>query len=592
MLSSSNASTGSAAIAPLDVARGERDRSFRRPLPTIGLAGLLLAACASEPSPEVDRLVFALGDPAGILDDVVGDLSLVVWPMSAGACDAMTGVVSPAPTTMPTVERTFMVGGSVMFNLDAGAWIVRIQGNGTDRRTGRTGLIASGCVAFEVEAGATREVRVVMREQTVSGVCPDGIVDADEMCDDNNAAAGDGCDAQCQTEEEAINAITVEGDQRRPALASAADSPFALAWDATRPAPGIRHILRGPDARPIESPRFQSVDADVLDGLPSPGAQVNVAVAASGSRYVVAWEDQRTTGTEERSDVRVRLFDYERAALDVDVNLSDPTLGSQSAPSVAMASDGTIMVVWDDESVSGSRGRIIPSGFTSPQSGPFDLTASPNPNARFPVVVSSPPGFLAAWSGPAGDGTNDVFYRRFASSGMATTGEMRAAEGEAGAGNQDQVAAAALTDGMAETLVVWVSSTGDGDGTCIRGRVVDNAGMPVGQAVTINTTTAGDQVNPTVAAGNGAFAVAWEDVATGQVRMRVLDRDGTFRSNRARGLAEPTADFQVSIASSMALAPAAAFGGNGILLVVWEDPAAPAPDAMGRGIRGRSMPLP
>lgn len=566
----------------------------RRSVPRLLLVATALAGgCLGEAPAEVDRLVFALGDPAGILDDVEGPLDLDVWASTAGTCDPMTGLVSPAPSEAPIVERTFEVGGSVMFNLDAGAWTVRVQGSGTDRRTGRRGLIASGCVSFEVEAGATREVRVVMREQTVSGVCPDGITDADEMCDDGNATPGDGCDAQCQTEEEPINSLTLEGDQRRPAVSGFAETDFALAWDTTRPAPGVRHVLRGPDGKPITSPRFQSVDGDVLEGLSSPGAQVNVAVASSPSRYVVAWEDGRTMGTEQFTDVRVRFFDYERTPLADDVDLSEPTLGAQSIPSVALARDGTAMFVWDDESVSGARGRIIAAGQTMPAAPPFDLTQVATADANAPVVVALSTGsFLAAWDAPAGDGTTDVFVRRFADDGSAMGPEQPAGEGEGAAGNQDHAAAAALLDAAGETLVVWVASTGDGDGTCIRGRVFDATGMARSAVLTINSTAAGDQLNPAVAAGNGAFAVVWEDVPSGQIRMRVLDRDGSFRSSRARGLTEPTADFQVSASTDVAQAPAAAFGGNGVLLVVWEDPAAPAPDAMGRGIRGRTMPLP
>ena len=73
----------------------------------------------------------------------------------------------------------------------------------------------------------------------------------------------------------------------------------------------------------------------------------------------------------------------------------------------------------------------------------------------------------------------------------------------------------ALADGS--FVATWGSDDpGDGSGGCIRARVFDADGNPTGADFVVNTTTASDQLLPTVTAlADGGFVVTWEFTDTG-----------------------------------------------------------------------------
>jgi hypothetical protein len=111
--------------------------------------------------------------------------------------------------------------------------------------------------------------------------------------------------------------------------------------------------------------------------------------------------------------------------------------------------------------------------------------------------------------------------------------------------------------------------------------VIDATGM-AGMPFVVNSTTAGPQAEPTVAAGFDRFLVAW--TSGGQIRARVLDRSGAPALNRER---PPTSD-DFLVASGSVLSPVAAAGGSNLAIVVYQDNAMD----IGGDIRVRRYPLP
>ncbi|MFN0194667.1 MAG: hypothetical protein ACKVP5_22275 [Aestuariivirga sp.] len=86
------------------------------------------------------------------------------------------------------------------------------------------------------------------------------------------------------------------------------------------------------------------------------------------------------------------------------------------------------------------------------------------------------------------------------------------------------VALAALTDGR--FIVVWQDVAGDGSSTSINAQVYTAAGEISGEEFIVNTTTAGEQMFPTVTAlANGDAIVSWTDASgtTGNILSQVLD---------------------------------------------------------------------
>src|SRR5262249_37535077 len=110
-----------------------------------------------------------------------------------------------------------------------------------------------------------------------------------------------------------------------------------------------------------------------------------------------------------------------------------------------------------------------------------------------------------------------VYGQRYDASGAPVGGETLI--NTTTAGDQEHPAIVALSGGG--YVVTWQSEGQDGSGWGIYGQRYDASGAPVGGEIPLNTTTAGDQVTPTVTAlDDGGFVVTWrssdDGISTGQ----------------------------------------------------------------------------
>src|SRR5262245_7440253 len=81
----------------------------------------------------------------------------------------------------------------------------------------------------------------------------------------------------------------------------------------------------------------------------------------------------------------------------------------------------------------------------------------------------------------------------------------------------DQVFADVAADADGDFVVVWRSDLQDGDAGGIYAQRYSAAGTPQGGEFRVNTVTAGNQMNPSVAMDDlGNFVVTWEDSASGK----------------------------------------------------------------------------
>ncbi len=92
-------------------------------------------------------------------------------------------------------------------------------------------------------------------------------------------------------------------------------------------------------------------------------------------------------------------------------------------------------------------------------------------------------------------------------------------------------------------VVVWtsapiVNAAQDGSGTGIYGQIYDSLGAPSGGEFLVNTTTTGNQTNPSVAVYDSGFVVTWESPDT--------DTGGVFAKRYTSAGAVATAQFQVN----------------------------------------------
>jgi Ca2+-binding RTX toxin-like protein len=137
--------------------------------------------------------------------------------------------------------------------------------------------------------------------------------------------------------------------------------------------------------------------------------------------------------------------------------------------------------------------------------------------------------FIVTWdSGDGGDGDGTLIRARLFNASGAPTGNDFVVDSTS-RGNQFHPAVAALPNHF---VVTWQSDDGgDGDGTLIRARLFDASGAPAGNDFVVNTTAAGNQYFPSVAAlPSGDFVVTWRSDDS-SIHARLFNASGTPKGN-------------------------------------------------------------
>ena len=118
-------------------------------------------------------------------------------------------------------------------------------------------------------------------------------------------------------------------------------------------------------------------------------------------------------------------------------------------------------------------------------------------------------GYVVAWDSAGQDGpsSSGVYLQRYDSAGGAQGIETRV--NATTAGNQQNPSVAGLADGG--YVVSWESAGQDGSGLGIYAQRYNASGVAQGSETRVNTTTAGDQASPSLAAlAGGGFVVTWQ----------------------------------------------------------------------------------
>ncbi|HTU12232.1 MAG TPA: Ig-like domain-containing protein [Allosphingosinicella sp.] len=300
-----------------------------------------------------------------------------------------------------------------------------------------------------------------------------------------------------------VNSFTLY-DQKEPAIATFADGSYVVVWSS----------LRDGDGTGIYAQRFAASGArlggEVRVNSSTAGSQYGATVAAlTGGGYVVTW----TGDGEDDGNIYAQRFDAAGATLGPEVQVNGDPNEKGDATVTALA-DGGYVVVWEVSL------EDVPSGFEAQiQARRYDaagvalgtvtLVSTTVHELEAPRVAALPGGgYVLAWTyfGADGDGAG-IYAQRFDASGTALGGA--ALVNSVTASDQLDPSIAVLADGG--YVIAWASSNQDGGGYGIYAQRFDAAGGAVGAAFRVNVITANDQVSPEVAAlANGGFVVTWE----------------------------------------------------------------------------------
>jgi Ca2+-binding RTX toxin-like protein len=214
------------------------------------------------------------------------------------------------------------------------------------------------------------------------------------------------------------------------------------------------------------------------------------------------------------------------------------TFPGQTPPrSVAIDQDGDFVVVWTSFGQDGEGYGIYAQRFNASgvaQGTEFRVnTTTAGDQQHASVAMDSDGDFVVLWESYESGKGYDIYAQRYSAAGVAQGTEFQINSPDPGAQRFGSVA----MDADGDFVSTWSSLNQDGDGYGIYAQRYSAAGVPQGGEFRVNTTTANNQRNSSVAmdaAGN--FVIAWTSIQGSQedIFLQLYDRSGTAIGSETR----------------------------------------------------------
>ena len=263
-----------------------------------------------------------------------------------------------------------------------------------------------------------------------------------------------------------------------------------------------------------------------------------VAMDASGN-YVVVWDGNGTqAGQADSAGIFFQRYNANGVAQGSETRVNTTTTDTQQWPSVAMDANGNFVIAWTSANQDGSGGGVYAQRYNASgvaQGGEFRVNSTTANDEAAPVIAMSTNGFVIAWNDSAKDGGGyGVYAQRYNASGGALGGEFRVNVTTAG----DQWVDSAAMDASGNFIISW--SNGDENASPYQDvyfRRYNSSGTALTGEVRANTTTTGDQNYSGVAMNaSGAFLITWDssDGSNDGIYAQRYDSSGTAQGSEFR----------------------------------------------------------
>lgn len=306
----------------------------------------------------------------------------------------------------------------------------------------------------------------------------------------------------------------ISGRQEKPDIAIGSLGNFVITWQSeTQDGDGSGIFAR------VYNSSNTPLSSDFQVNTTTGNDQINPAVAMNSSNgFVVTWSSDQQGGSGE--DIYAQRFSATGAPLGAEFRVNLSTLQDQTNPDVGIDALGNFVVVYESEGQDNNTfGRdldgtgIFAQRFdaTGALIGPeFRINTRTEGNQSAPVVAVNAQGsFVVVWTSEQQDGSGTgIFGQRYNNAGLAVGAEFQVNTETEG----NQLNPSVAIDDSGNFVVAWQSDDQDedSDGYGIYVRRFSPAGNPRQDQVLVNSTTKGDQIEPSVAIdANSNFTVVW-----------------------------------------------------------------------------------
>ena len=368
------------------------------------------------------------------------------------------------------------------------------------------------------------------------------------------------------TGELAVNTLTT-GNQLEPAVALGPGGGFVVAWESD----GADGDEFGARFRRFTNAGAGEGDESGVNDVTTFTQRLPAIGVDSLGNFRIAWQ---TEVVQNDFGVAARTFAANGTPDAAQFQVNIATSGFQHNADIAVASDGSFVVVWQDDGQTAAQDIFLRTfdADGDPTSGEIAVNQSEGFfRARPAVAMDAVGNLIVAWEAEVVGEQHNIHARRFDAAGSPVSDEFRVNSTVAGSQKAPDVA----RKGTGEFLVVWESVGQDGDGSGVYGQRFSALGVASGPEFRVNLGTAVSQVEPSVGlATDGTAIVAFHDAARG-----ILGRAFAANGSAFGG------DFRISEPSALERGnPSIAVAGSGDFVVVWESD---GQDGSGFGIRTR-----
>ncbi len=239
-----------------------------------------------------------------------------------------------------------------------------------------------------------------------------------------------------------------------------------------------------------------------------PNSPHSVGIDLAGDS-VVTWESQGEDGS--GWGVYAQRFDPSGNKVGSEFRVNTTTTGDQMNPTVSMNAGGSFVITWQSQAQDGSGWGIYAQRYNASGNkvgGEFQVNTTTAGDQEYPsVAMNAFGGFVITWQSNGQDGNGwGIYAQRYDYSGNKVGGEFQVNTTTAG----DQTNASVAMGALGAFVVTWQSYGQDGSGWGIYAQQYDYNGNKVGGEFRVNTTTTGDQEYPSVAINAlGNYVITW-----------------------------------------------------------------------------------
>ncbi|MFK8332984.1 beta strand repeat-containing protein [Pseudomonas sp. BJa5] len=274
------------------------------------------------------------------------------------------------------------------------------------------------------------------------------------------------------------------------------------------------------------------VNSTTADGQMDP-----VIVKLIGGGYVVSWMTLGQSGSS--FDIYSQRYNTSGAAVGDEVRVNSTTANAQQQQVIGTLSDGGYVVSWTSSGQDGSGIGIYAQRYDASGTavgGEVRVNTVTANNQYSPSVVGLADGsYVVSWASEGQDGSGiGVYAQRYSAGGVAVGGEVQV--NSTSLGNQMDPTVGALNDGG--YVVSWLFNGQDGS-TGIYAQRYDASGAAVGGEVLLSNSSPGSQGHPVVAGlSNGGYVLSWmaygRDGSDSGIYAQHFDVNGTALGSEVR----------------------------------------------------------